>query len=232
MTLGKVTVVRREELPIVEGEISRRRRKVLALVPGKGFKEIFKELGADAYLYNFLKKPSLKELEELVRESKEKVLLLPNDSDIVPLATVLQERLKGRVEVLPTNSVPEGIMALLSLDRSSHHSDLKEVLRDTKCGRIAVANRDGTNYREGEYVGIYRGRVVSSSKDLMDCLTSLLKEMDVQRASLIHIFLGEPLKDLVPQVVEKSVREIFGGIEVQVYRGGQPLYHLIVGVYP
>jgi hypothetical protein len=230
--LGEVLEVRREELPIVEDKIqSMGEAKLLALVPGDGFKEFFSELGAEAYDYRMGEKPSLKELEDLIRGMEGRILFLPNDSDIVPVAIQLQEIFGDKVKVIPTTSVPEGIMAILSLGQSLDLKSLKDILRETKCGKVALAERDGHNYKKGDYVGIFEKGIVAVSNDPGECLLSLLEVMDARSASLIHIFVGEPLKVQELKDLESFVRSRFGGVEVQVYKGGQPIYHFIVGVY-
>jgi len=238
-SFGGVERVKQDLLPVVEEESEFKDRdfEVLALVPGRGFAGIFKELGADAVLIFPKVKPSVLDIENAVRNLKgSKVILLPNDGDVIPVALEVENLLKARVKVIPTSSVPEGISTLLVLNEKPEEKEIREAISSTRSAKITKAIRDGKRnngivYKKGDFVALYKKRIVTTSPDLSECLMKLLGEMEAERASLVHLFKGEPLSDKEVQQIEKKLNEEFKGTEIQIYDGGQPIYHFIVGVY-
>lgn len=237
--LGGIENIKKDLLPIFEEEDqqSKRKFKVLALAPGRGFVEIFKELGANAVLIFTQVKPSVMDIENAVKNlNTQKILLLPNDGDTIPVALEVADLMGEKVKVIPTSTVPEGISTLLVLDESPNEEEIREAIISTKSAKITRAIREGKGsrglfYKKGDFVALSEKKVIASSPDLNECLTNLLEEFDAKNASLIQLFWGEPLDGLNLKNIEEKLKAELKGPDIQIYEGGQPIYHFIVGVY-
>jgi|Deesub1362B_J571_1020462.scaffolds.fasta_scaffold01261_8 hypothetical protein len=213
---------------------------IIAISPGEGFTEIFFENNADAVITFSKSKPSVKELVETCEKiNSNSIILLPNDSDIIPTAIEAARLSSKKVEVLPTKTLPEGISALLCFDRETSLSEnlnlMKETLSQVKSGRIARAIRwsrfSNLSIKKGDYIGIYNNQIQVKGKNLEEVLIKLLSKMVSPENEVIIIYRGKGVKEKKVKELNKSLKLIFPDKEIQWYYGGQLFYHFIIGVF-
>ncbi len=90
----------------------------VAVVSGDGLAEVFTSLGTTAIVPGGqTMNPSIKDLLQAVKAvASDKVIILPNNKNIILTAEQVQPLTDKRVEVVPTQTIPQGVAALLSFD--------------------------------------------------------------------------------------------------------------------
>ena len=72
---------------------------------------------------------------------------------------------------------------------------MNESLRRVKSGQVTYAvrdtNMDGIDIKQGHFIGIQDGRIVSSQPSLMDACKKLLEEMIDEGSEIVTILTGE-----------------------------------------
>lgn len=221
--------------PVEPGTIA-----AVVVAPGQGIARVFASLGAAAIIHGGqTMNPSTQEiLGSFENLPTDKIIILPNNKNILLAARQAAELTVKQVEVVPSVSIPQGVAAMLCLDpEGDFHAvveAMKEALSEVRTGEITQATRsveiDGVQVKEGQYIGLADGRLAIAGEDLEGILLALLEKMGAVDGELITIYYGEDLSVRQANALADRVREKFPGQEVEVVEGGQPHYQLILSV--
>jgi len=212
---------------------------VLAIVPGSGFKSIFSDLEATACLEYAGRLPSSGEiLEVLEGMENNNIIVLPNEKNIIPAATLAQEASSKNVFLLPTENVVQGITALYGFNeedppqqniRSMGDSiDLAICLkvyqgsRDSRYGRVVINKQDFFILRGEE--------VLAVDACLPRTVERGLAKLDLSEAGCVSLYHGDAFdKDHIAEIEERILR-LQDSLNVEFHRGGQANCLLLVSV--
>ncbi|GFN22149.1 phosphatase [Thermanaeromonas sp. C210] len=213
---------------------------IVAVGPGEGLNAILESLGAGRVVDGGpTMNPSAQDLAAAVNELRaEKVIILPNNSNIL-LAAEQAVRLANRpARVVPTVTVPQGVAALMAFNPygglEENAVKMAEAMQKVRTGEIARAARNsrvnGQAVREGDYMGLAEGRVVISGPDLAPVLEGLLEHMVKEDTSLVTLYFGGGLSTQEAEALLEPLKERFPAVDFELYYGGQPLYQFILSV--
>lgn len=214
---------------------------IISVASGDGLQEIMRSLGCDLVMDGGITmNPSTSDLVEAVKSvGAKKVIFLPNNGNIF-LAAKQAKKLTGRnMYIVPSKTVPQGISALLALNpNDSIRENLKKAgkaVRSVKTGEVTFAARNGKFgkhvMQEGDIIGLVDGRVEAVGQNSEQVLGEIVKKMVRKNHSVVTVYYGEdiddPAADGLQDMLESWVGESY---EIEVYRGGQPLYYYLVSV--
>ncbi len=214
---------------------------IVSVGSGEGLTAIMKNLGADTVIDGGQTlNPSTGDLLKGIEEVPEKkVLLLPNNKNIILAAEQAGQLSRKEIIVIPSRSIPQGLSALLALSPEEEFETaarkMKHALASVRTGEITTAVRDsaccnGLSIEKGQFIGLGDGEIVAAGTDLTDVLKELLAVLIEGEGRLITIFYGDSMNhNEVVELVER-IRKSFHGQDFDVQEGGQPVYHLIISV--
>jgi DAK2 domain fusion protein YloV len=212
----------------------------IAVVPGDGLSEVFKSLGATAIVPGGqTMNPSTKDLLEAVESvASNKVIILPNNKNIVPTANQVQSVTRKKVAVVPTKTIPQGVSALLAFDYEAGFEanarlmteaksavrtiEITRAVRSTKIGELAIKRKQGIGFLDGDLV------VVGDETD--GALNKVLDRLDLDKAEVITIYYGGDTEAAEAEEISRKIHQEHPQLQVEVVRGGQPHYNYIVSV--
>ncbi|MDA1036430.1 MAG: DAK2 domain-containing protein [Chloroflexi bacterium] len=213
---------------------------VIPVAPGDGFSRIFKDLGAaNVVSGGQTMNPSAGQLLDAVRKANAAhTILLPNNSNIVMAANQAAELSEGRVSVVPTKSVPQGIAAMLAfnpdLDGPANIEAMTAALGGVQGGEVTTAVRsttiDGVSVEEGQAIALLEGKLVAVGATPNEALLDMLEQAGIEDGSLVTLYHGAGTTDLKAQEAARAIQLRYGGVEVEVLDGGQPHYQYVTSV--
>ena len=213
---------------------------IVAIASGKGIADIFRSMGADEVIEGGqTMNPSTEDLVRAVeRLHAEHVIILPNNKNIILTAEQVGEVVDLPVHVLPTRTIPQGMSALLAFDPEvspeENAENMTEAFQEVKSGEITVAVRDsqvdGHQIEQGNYLGIREGKIDVVDKDLKQTSLALLANMIEDDTDIVTIFYGEELEENEVQDLVQVLEDQYPDVEIEVYDGGQPVYHYLFAV--
>ncbi len=206
---------------------------------GDGIRDLFTDLAADSIVSGGqTMNPSTEDLVTAVENTPaEIVFILPNNKNIYMVSEQAARIVDSRkVVVIETVSVPEGMAAMLAFDESASEEEnieaMKEAVSNVTTLSSTYAVRDTeigeTAIKAGETLGLYNGKIVSTSDDRVACLENLFEKVDC--ASIITILYGEGAGEEEANHVAEIMQEKFPGVDVMVINGGQPVYSYIISI--
>ncbi|MBO8426290.1 MAG: DAK2 domain-containing protein, partial [Firmicutes bacterium] len=218
---------------------------LIAVSSGKGLDEMFKELGADVIVSGGqTMNPSTEDFVKAIKKSRARnVIILPNNSNIVMAASQAADVMEGSsvtVKVVPSKTIPQGISSAMMYqpegDIESVFSDMKGALKSVRSGSVTYAIKDteieGVHITKGFYMAMKDKNIVSCVKDKLEALFDLAESLLRRSEScLLTVYGGEDVTDEELSKVAESLNEKYGDeVDVDVKRGGQPVYSFLVGV--
>jgi len=213
---------------------------VVVVSPGAGLSKIFASLGAAATVEGGqTKNPSTQDiLNSFADLPTDKVIILPNNKNIIMAANQAKEVTVKQVVVVPSRTVPQGLAAMLSLNPEGEleaiADKMTKALSDVKTGEITVAVRsveiEGVKVETGQVIALLDGKLVASTGSLEEGCLALLDKADADEHELITLFYGENLSHVEANRIADLIRQSYPSQEVEVQEGGQSHYQFIVSV--
>jgi len=212
----------------------------VAVVSGKGLSEVFRSLGVTAIVPGGeTMNPSTEELLQAVASvSSDKVILLPNNPNVVLAAEQARGLAAEEVEVVPTESIPQGIAALLAFNyEADFEANVRAMERAKAAVRTVGATRAVRKARFGELVmakgqpiGFLDGEVVAVGDSISQVVSDALAQTDLGESEIITLFYGADTEDTEAEQLGEALRQKYPVLEVEVLYGGQPHYNYIVSI--
>ncbi len=211
----------------------------VAVTAGNGLADIFRSLGA-AYVVNGgqTNNPSTEEIFQAIQDvPTDKVVILPNNKNIILAAEAARDLTPKNVAVVPTRTAPQGICAMLSLnpdgDLAETAAAMQEASSYVATGEITRATRsvtiDEVAVNEGEYIGLVDGRLAASGQDMTEVIAQVLAGMEMEEKEIVSLYYGQDTTEAEATAVAQQIESRYADVEVEVLPGGQPHYFFILG---
>ncbi|WP_081460216.1 DAK2 domain-containing protein [Anaerolinea thermophila] len=213
---------------------------VVAVSPGPGISRVFASLGVSAIVEGGqTMNPSTEQiLNAFENLPTDKIIILPNNKNIILAAQNAASVTVKKVEVIPSRSIPQGLAAMFRYNPEAELSELvdemKEAIGEVHTGEITTATRsvnlNGVDVQEGAVIGLLDGTLVVSSNTLEDACLQLLEKAQADEYDLITMFYGENISHSEANRIADLVREKYPQQELELKEGGQPHYQFIIGI--
>jgi DAK2 domain fusion protein YloV len=211
---------------------------IVAVAPGAGFAEIFRSLHAGEIVGGGqTMNPSTEDLlAAIARLPQQDVIVLPNNSNVIMAARQAADLSDKRVEVLPTRTVPQGLAALLAFSYQAGVADnvraMASAMQQVQTGEITTAVRDasvdGIAVRAGQTIGLLDGDIITAGDQRNAVIDELLDRMALDQREIVTIYHGSATSAADANTLSEHIQERYGGLEIEVQDGGQPLYEYII----
>jgi DAK2 domain fusion protein YloV len=213
---------------------------VVTVVPGDGIARVFASLGVSAIIEGGqTMNPSTQEiLNSFENLPTDKVIILPNNKNIIGAANSAAELTVKKLAVIPCQSIPQGLAAMMRLAPSGDFDevvkDMSAAMDEVETGEITQATRDveidAVKVKEGEYIALHNGKLVYASSDLKDTCLGLLSNAHADHFELITLFSGMDVPKTDVNLYADAIRKAYPDQEVEVQEGGQPHYFFILSI--
>ncbi|HYK73700.1 MAG TPA: DAK2 domain-containing protein, partial [Pseudoneobacillus sp.] len=210
---------------------------IVTVSMGKGIADLFRSIGAHAVIEGGqTMNPSTEDIVKAITEvNAKKVIILPNNKNIIMAAQQAADVTDGDVIVIPSKTVPQGMTALLafnpSADLHANEETMNESLKHVKTGQITFAVRDtsieGLTIEKDDFMGINEGKITVKNKNKLEAAKELLKNMVDEDSEILTILQGEATSDQEVEDIVAFIEEQYKDVEVEVNNGMQPLYSFI-----
>ncbi|MBS4217790.1 DAK2 domain-containing protein [Bacillus sp. FJAT-49711] len=213
---------------------------IIAVSMGSGIASLFKSIGATEVIEGGqTMNPSTEDIMKAIKSSHaNKVIILPNNKNIIMAAEQAAEIAEEEVVVVPTKTVPQGLAAVLAFNPTQtleeNGQGMKEAISAIKTGQVTFAvrdtNIDGLQIAKDDYMGINDGKIVGTNKDLVKAAYNLLTKMIDEDSEILTVIYGEDTKQNELNQLLDLIKEQYEDIEVEVHNGKQPLYNFIFSI--
>ena len=232
-----------EELEAMEGGVAapEKRYGFLAVCAGDGLAATFRDLGVDRIVSGGqTMNPSTQAiLQEVNRTPSQVVFVLPNNKNIIMAAQQCVGLTEKEVIVVPTNTVPQGISAMMAVDPEEADPQvilaaMTEAAENVVTAQVTYAARnsdfDGFAISAGDYLALTDGKLFGTDQKLETLLDQLAALAADKGAEFITVFYGDGVTQEDAQRAEQRFADACPEAEVSMLPGGQPVYYYIISI--
>jgi uncharacterized protein len=213
---------------------------VVVVSPGAGLSKIFASLGVAAVVeggqtMNPSTQDILKSFENLPTD---KIIILPNNKNIVMAANQARDVTAKKVAVVPSKTIPQGLAAMLSLQPDGEleavADKMNSAMSNVITGEITTATRsveiDEVKVETGQVIALLDGKLVASAGSVEEGCLSFLEKANAEDHELVTLFYGENMSHADANRIADAIKKKYPNLEVEVQEGGQPHYQFIISV--
>ncbi|OGO44114.1 MAG: dihydroxyacetone kinase [Chloroflexi bacterium RBG_16_60_22] len=213
---------------------------VIAVASGDGLADVFGSLGAAAVVPGGqTMNPSTKDILQAVESTfSDKIIILPNNKNIILTAEQVPALTEKKVKVVPTRTIPQGVVALLAFDYEAEfntNADIMtkalaavktiEVTRSVRTTRI-----NGLKIKKKQPIGLLDGDLVAAGETNAEVIHKLLDRLDLEKAEVVTMYYGAEAEAAEAEQISASITKEYPQLQVEVIRGGQPHYSYIISI--
>ncbi|SMC55459.1 DAK2 domain-containing protein [Papillibacter cinnamivorans] len=243
----KVENMREQHTEILENAVCEATRNVaeptkkygfISVCAGKGIQAVFTDLGVDGIVGGGqTMNPATEDiLREIDKTPSEIIYILPNNKNVILAAEQCVPLSEKKVIVLHTESVPQGVAAMLAVDPELEEAELTKAMTEAYSkvytAQVTYAARDseydGFSITEGDYLALAGNQMFGTDKDLTALLARLAEMIAGRNPEFVTVFYGESVS---PEEAER-VKDLFSAAcpsaETSLVYGGQPVYYYMI----
>ncbi len=213
---------------------------MVAVAPGKGIANLFKDLSVDQIIEGGqTMNPSADDIVRAVEQVHAKnVIIFPNNKNIILAAEQAKALTAKNLFVIPTQSVPEGISAVLSFNPEADVNDNVEAMNESfsnvKSASVTYAVRathiDGFDLSVGEIIGLDDKAILSKGKLVSPTTENLIEKLMNDDICNITLFYGEDVREEDAVALQEKLAEKYPDCEITMIEGAQPVYYYIISM--
>jgi DAK2 domain fusion protein YloV len=214
---------------------------VVAVASGNGVREVLQSLGVAAVVPGGqTMNPSVQEILQAVESvPSQKVVLLPNNKNIIPTASQVQPLTSKEVAVVPTRTFPQGVAALIAFNYEDslqkNAEAMEEAIATVKTVEVTNAVRDtqmkGLKVSKGQAIAIVDDEeLVAAGDSMAEVVFEALDKAGVESAEVVTMYYGADVEVAQAEQIIQELRNKHPDKQVEIVSGGQPHYGYIVSL--
>jgi fatty acid kinase len=220
---------------------ARAKSGVVAVVAGEGNRLLFETLAEPVGTIRVVAggqsaNPSTAEIVAALEAlDADEAVVLPNNPNVRLAAQHAAEHAELPAEVVPTDSIPAGLAALVAYDgargAAENVAEMAAAAAAVATGEVTRASRDvalnGLAIRRGDWLGLAGGEPVAGGTDFVEVALGVVTRLLAEPRALLTMLTGAeppPLDGLLERLASSRPE-----LEVEVHEGGQPHYPLWLG---
>lgn len=213
---------------------------VVAVAAGEGLRAALESMGTCRVVPGGqTMNPSAQEILDAIQSCPvDRVVVLPNNKNVILAARQAAEHSSKEVVVVPTISVPQGVAAVLALsqdiDLEANVAAMTAAMSSVRSAEVTRAVRatavGGRHVAEGEAIGIVDGELCVAEPRVEDAAQACIRRMAWSEASLLTLYFGEQTSLQEADALADQLRAEHSSLEVEVVDGGQPHYPYLISM--
>lgn len=214
---------------------------LVAVTSGYGLTKLFRSLGARIVSGGQTANPSVQDIVDAARSvSAQKVIILPNNKNVLLAAEKAAELLEGRAVVLPTRTLGQGIGAALNFSPDQDADALLEQMRSaaqavttfeiTRASRtttITTKSGEELHITDGDVIGLKDDELIHAGGTPEEAALRLL-EGSYAGQEIATVFGGPQKTQSDLDALRERLQRAFPMLETETHLGGPDLYDYLI----
>ena len=213
----------------------------ISVSAGEGLTEIFRGIGVDYVIEGGqTMNPSTEDiLNACDQVNAETIFVLPNNKNIILAANQAKDIIEDKtIIVVPTNTIPQGITAMISFSPDMNPEENLEAMKDAsqcvRTGEITYAVRnttiDGHAIEKDDIMALGDDGLLAVAKEKDQAVLEAVKAMVNDESEIITIYYGQDIPEEEAEALAARIRKAYPQVETELQYGGQPIYYYFLSV--
>jgi dihydroxyacetone kinase-like predicted kinase len=202
--------------------------------------EVFSSLGVTTIVHGGqTMNPSTKDIFTAVEEApSDKVIILPNNKNIILTAEQVKPLTKKTIEIIPTETIPQGVAALLAFDYEADmqtNADLMKRAYNTVktieiCRAVRSTQISGLKIKRKQIISLLDNELVTVGDNAIDVLLNTLAKVNLKKNEILTLYYGADTQPAEAEKAANAIRNKYSHLQVEIIKGNQPHYNYIVSI--
>jgi len=229
-----------EFLVIHQEKMTKLGTAIISVVNGDGMVDVFCDLGVSAVIPGgqTMNPSTMDMLQTVEKVTPDNIIFLPNNKNVIPTALLVQSITEKRIEVIPTETIPQGISALIAFipenDFEINVEEMKQAVSTVRTIEITKATRNtkanGIKVEKGEIIGLLDGELLGVGDSNWNVIFQLLERIDAATASILTLYFGKDADENEAEQISERMHQEYPEMKIGVVNGGQPNYTYIISL--
>ncbi len=213
----------------------------VTVAAGDGLAEIFSGLGVDYVIEGGqTMNPSTEDiLNAIGKVNARTVFVLPNNKNIILAANQAADISEDKkVIVIGSKTIPQGITAMINYEMGRTIEEnveaMNEGMTNVKTGEITYAVRDtsidGHEIHTNDIMGLGDSGLLAVSRDVKSTMLQMMSAMVDDSSELVSVYYGSDVRENDAQAMVEELAGMYPKLDIELQRGGQPIYYYVVSV--
>jgi dihydroxyacetone kinase-like predicted kinase len=211
----------------------------VAVAPSPELAAIFEGFGATTVPGGQTMNPSVGQLLKAIEATgSARVLVLPNNDNIVTTAREAGRLARRPVRVIPTTTIPQGVAAAVAFLPARAFDENVQALEAAAAAvttvEVTTASRtatlDGVRVERGQAMALAGGRVLAAGASADDVALQSVRQVVQPEHTLLTLYRGRDVPTERADALAEQLRTLRQDLEVELVTGGQPHYAYIVAL--
>lgn len=213
---------------------------VIAIANGDGLVNTFADLGAAAIVPGgqTINPSTMDILNTIERVDSNSIIILPNNKNVVTTARLVQPLTSKKVSVIPTETIPQGIAAMIDFvpeaDYETNSRQMAENFACVKTIEVARSTRNArineTDVKQGQIIALVDNQLKVSGQNPSDAIFKALSCVDMKECRVVTLYYGKDADEEEAAAIAGDITEVYPHISAGCVSGGQPEYLYILSV--
>jgi dihydroxyacetone kinase-like predicted kinase len=183
--------------------------------------------------------PSTKDIYTAVEEvPSDKVIILPNNKNIILTAEQVKPLTKKTIEIIPTETIPQGVAALLAFDYEADIQTNAEKMKQARssvktieiCRAVRATQISGLKIKKKQIISLLDNELVTAGNNTIDVLLSTLAKVNLKKNEILTLYYGADTQLAEAEKTANTIRDKYPHLQVEIIKGDQPHYSYIVSI--
>ncbi|GAF98731.1 unnamed protein product [marine sediment metagenome] len=213
---------------------------VIAVAAGEGLVDVFGSLGAANTVHGGqTMNPSTKDILQAVENTpSDNIIILPNNKNIIATAKQVQELTHKNISVVPTKTIPQGVVALLAFDYEADFKANTEIMEKALSSVITIeitravraTKINGMKIRRKQPIGLLDGELIAVGDTNLHVINQLLTRLPMEKSEVVTIYHGTDAVAEETEEISSAITGQYSNVQVELIKGGQPHYSYIISI--
>ena len=178
-------------------------------------------------------------LDAVEKVNADTIFILPNNKNIIMAANQAAELVTAKnLLVIPTKTIPQGIAAVINFvpdsSNDENEANMLQEISHVKTGQVTYAVRDtmidDKEIKKDDYMGIGDAGLLSVGQNVLEVTKQMVDAMIDDSSELISIYYGSDVTEEDAENLRAELESAHSGCDVELQRGGQPIYYYVISV--
>jgi DAK2 domain fusion protein YloV len=211
---------------------------LVAVAAGDGVEEILKSLGVTRIVKGGqTMNPSTEDILKACQQLNcSKIIIFPNNSNIILTANQVVDLCDKEIAVLPTKSVMQAITALIAFNPEGALPDVVQAMQDAYTHvhyaeitrAVKDSNLNGVEAKIGDLIALIDGELAESGQDILPLLDHVIARMLQPATEIITLLYGQDVTEAEKDLAQQHLQARYPDKEIDIHYGGQQHYAYLI----
>ena len=143
-----------------------------------------------------------------------------------------------KIKVVPTKTIPQGVVALLAFDYEADFKANAEIMEKALCTvrtievtrSVRPTKINDLQIRKRQPIGLLDDELVAAGETDFEVIKAILEKLDTKDSEVLTIYYGYDVTAPEAEKMSADLTNLYPKLQVELIKGNQPHYNYIISL--